>query len=143
MLAILAVVAVYVALAYLLVPAIWSWRLGDAPRDPHMLTVTEQGIPGDPINIGLVGERRDILHAFTAAGWSPADAVTLRSSLEIGESVILDRPYADAPVSPLFFDGRRQDLAFEKADGTSADRRNHIRLWRTAQTGADGRSLWL
>ncbi|HEV7251498.1 MAG TPA: LssY C-terminal domain-containing protein [Mesorhizobium sp.] len=64
-----------------------------------------------------------------AAGRLPADLVTLRTSIEIISSFVLDRPYPNAPVSPLFFQGRRQDLALEKALGKSADRRQHVRFW--------------
>jgi hypothetical protein len=39
--------------------------------------------------------------------------------VEIIGSVLLDRPYKSAPVSPLYFEGRHEDLAFEKADGNS------------------------
>ena len=34
-----------------------------------------------------------------AAGWSPADAVTLRTGVEIVGSVLFDHAYADAPVA--------------------------------------------
>ena len=84
-----------------------------------------------------------MVSAFHAAGWYPADPVTLRTSVEIIGSVPLDRSYNDAPVSPLYFDGRREDLAFEKPDGTSADRRQHVRLWMVLQHGADGGPVWL
>ena len=93
-----------------------------------MVTRTAQGIPGDPINVGLVGAKADVLCAMHAAAWYPADPITFRSSVEIIGSVVLDRPYRDAPVSSLFYDGRREDLAFEKPDGTSADRRQHVRF---------------
>jgi hypothetical protein len=58
-------------------------------------------------------------------------------------SVILDRPYRDAPVSPLYYDGRREDLAFEKPVGTSADRRHHVRFWEVLKEGQEGRPVWL
>ena len=35
----------------------------------------------------------------------------------------------EAPVSTLLFEGRKQDLAFEKPVGQSADRRHHVRFW--------------
>ena len=41
-----------------------------------------------------------MLCAMHAAGWQPADPVTLRSSVKIVGSVVLDRPYLEAPVSP-------------------------------------------
>ena len=78
-----------------------------------------------------------------AAGWSPADPITLETSLEIAGSVLLDRPYRDAPVSPLFDQGRREDLAFGKEVGSSADQRHHVCFWKTLDSGSEGRPLWL
>jgi hypothetical protein len=62
-----------------------------------------------------------------AAGCFPADPITLRTSVETIGSVVLRRAYPDAPVSNLFYDNRREDLAFEKADGRSASRRHDDR----------------
>jgi LssY C-terminus len=138
------VIAGYLVISYLVLPATWS-RIEHEPGLPKrpMVTSTAQGIPGDAINVGLIGTREDVIAAFHAAGWYPADPITLRSSLEIVGSVLLDRSYKDAPVSPLYFDGRREDLAFEKAEGVSADRRQHVRLWQVLQSGVDGRPVWL
>jgi hypothetical protein len=140
----LAVVLAYTFLAYLALPALWSHyehqkRLADLP----MVTRTAQGIPGDPINVGLVGDKRDVLCAMQAAGWYPADPVTLRSSIAIAGSVLLDRPYRDAPVSPLFYLGRREELAFEKLVGGSADHRHHVRFWKVLDQGQEQRPVWL
>jgi len=137
-------VTAYTLLAYLILPAIWTHyehqkRLADLP----MVTLTAQGIPGDPINVGLVGDAKDVLCAMRAAGWYPADPVTLRSSIEIAGSVLLDRPYRDAPVSPLYYLGRREDFAFEKPVGSSADHRNHVRFWKVLETGEEKRPVWL
>ncbi|MEA2910147.1 MAG: hypothetical protein QOJ15_2228 [Bradyrhizobium sp.] len=140
----LVVVGAYTLLAYLLLPALWSHHehqkgLATLP----MVTRTVQGIPGDPINVGLIGDNLDVLCAMQAAGWYPADPVTLRSSIEIAGSVLFDRPYRDAPVSPLFYRGRREDLAFEKPDGNSADRRHHVRFWKVLDQGEENRPVWL
>jgi hypothetical protein len=138
------IVMAYTLLAYLILPAVWTHyehqkRLADLP----MVTLTAQGIPGDPINVGLVGDAKDVLCAMQAAGWYPADPVTLRSSIEIAGSVLLDRPYRDAPVSPLYYLGRREDLAFEKPVGSSADHRHHVRFWKVLEAGEEKRPVWL
>jgi hypothetical protein len=138
------IVMAYTLLAYLILPAVWTHyehqkRLADLP----MVTLTAQGIPGDPINVGLVGETKDVLCAMQAAGWYPADPVTLRSSIEIAGSVLLDRPYRDAPVSPLYYLGRREDFAFEKPVGSSADHRHHVRFWKVLEAGEEKRPVWL
>ena len=78
-----------------------------------------------------------------AAGWRPADPVTLSSSARIVGSVLFDRPYLDAPVSPLFYENRKQDLAFEKPDGKSARTRHHVRFWKAIDAGDDGLPVWL
>jgi hypothetical protein len=138
------VLAAYGIMAYIVLPLTWTHyehQKGLAGRP--MVTRTAQDIPGDPINVGLVGAREDLLCAMHAAAWYPADPITLRSSVEIVGSVILDRPYRDAPVSSLFYEGRREDLAFEKPVGTSADRRHHVRFWEVLKAGQEGRPVWL
>ncbi|TPK49127.1 MULTISPECIES: LssY C-terminal domain-containing protein [unclassified Mesorhizobium] len=136
--------ATYLGLAYVAAPEFWTFRdRGFRSQSFEMVTHTPQGIPGDPINVGLIGTQKEVVHAFAVAGWDTADAVTLRTAIDIGESVLFSRPYPDAPVSRLLFEGRAQDLAFEKPVGGSADRRHHVRFWQTDATGDDGRPLWL
>ena len=140
----LGILALYLLIAYLVLPRLWlhhEHQPGLATKDA--VTHTSDGIPGDPLNVGLVGDKSEVLRAMKDAGWVPADAITLQSSIEISVSVVLDRPYAEAPVSPLFYDGRKQDLAFEKPIGTSADRRNHVRFWEVLEKGLEGRPVWL
>jgi len=109
-----------------------------------MVTRTKQGIPGDPINFGLVGSKDDLACAFAAAGWRAANPVTIKSSLKIVGSVAMRRPYAAAPVSALYYADRKEDLAYELAAGRSADKRHHVRLWQISGEGSDpARPLWL
>ncbi|MDX8447783.1 LssY C-terminal domain-containing protein [Mesorhizobium captivum] len=136
--------AFYLAFAYLAAPEFWTWReRGFRTQRFEMVTHTPQGIPGDPINVGLIGTKKEVVHAFAVVGWDTADAVTLRTAIDIGESVLFSRPYPDAPMSRLLFEGRAQDLAFEKPVGDSADQRHHVRFWQTNTVGDDGRPLWL
>ena len=140
----LLVVLAYTLLAYGLLPLFWTHyeHQKDLATLP-MVTRTAQDIPGDPINAGLVGDLRDVVCAMHEAGWYPADPITLKSSIEIVGSVLLDRPYHDAPVSNLYYLGRREDLAFEKPVGASADRRNHVRYWKVLDQGEEKRPVWL
>jgi hypothetical protein len=137
-------VLVYTALAYVVLPAFWThYEDQKGLADLPMVTRTVQGIPGDPINVGLIGNEKEVLCAMNDAGWFPADPVTFRSSIEIAGSVLLDRAYHDAPVSPLLYLGRREDLAFEKPVGTSADHRHHVRFWKVLDKGQEQRPVWL
>lgn len=135
---------IYLAAAYLALPFMWTHYEHQKGLDGlPMVTRTAQGIPGDPINVGLIGDSKDVLCAMHEAGWYPADPVTLRSSIAIVGSVLLDRSYQDAPVSNLYYQDRREDLAFEKPAGHSADKRHHVRFWKVLDSGAEGRPVWL
>jgi hypothetical protein len=79
---------------------------------------------------------------MTAAGWFPADPITLRSSLRIAVDSVLRRPDDDAPVSNLYLFGRQQDLAFEQPVGGSPRQRHHVRFWRWDKL-VDDRPAWV
>src|ERR1700732_4469134 len=96
------VLIAYLLLAYVILPALWSHHehepgLASLP----VVTRTASGILGDALNVGLVGRKEDVLRAMHAAGWFPADPITLRTSIEIVGSVVLDRPFHAAPCAPL------------------------------------------
>jgi hypothetical protein len=144
LLTLLATVALYTAIAYIALPALWThYEHQKGLATLPMVTRTAQGIPGDAINVGLIGDEKEVLCAMNAAGWFPADPVTLKSSIEIAGSVLFDRAYKDAPVSNLYYLGRREDFAFEKPAGTSADRRHHVRFWKVLERGEEARPVWL
>ncbi len=134
----------YAIIAYVVLPLTWThYEHQKGLAGLAMVTRTAQDIPGDPINVGVVGNRDDVLCALHAAVWYPADPITFESSVKIIGSVILRRPYRDAPVSSLYYDGHREDLAFEKPVGGSADRRHHVRFWEVLKEGQEGRPVWL
>jgi LssY C-terminus len=138
------VLGIWLMLAYIILPLIWRHyehnpALADAPKT----TLTGQGIPGDPLNVGLIGAEEDVIRALHSAGWSPADPITLGSCIRIATSVVFKRPDPDAPVSALYLFSRRQDLAFEKPVGGSARHRHHVRFWKWVDGGRAGRPLWI
>ncbi|MBV8662821.1 MAG: LssY C-terminal domain-containing protein [Hyphomicrobiales bacterium] len=138
------VAALYLSIAYEAMPAFWRhYEHQGGLADRPMITQTALGIPGDALNVGLVGQREDLICAMRAAGWRPADAVTWRSSAKIASSVLLRRAYPTAPVSNLFYEGRRQDLAFQEASGLSPSTRHHVRFWQVLAAGDEGAPVWL
>jgi len=142
--ALLACLGLYIAAAYWLAPLVWRhFEHQRAIADLAMTTFTALGIPGDALNVGLEGSQEDVVCAMHAAGWFPADPVTVKTSLKIVGSVLLDRAYAQAPVSDLFYQGRREDLAFEKPSGKSPGTRHHVRFWKVVEAGDNGRPVWL
>ena len=106
------------------------------------VSFTEEGIPGDPLNVALAGSRADVVRAMRAAGWSLADPITFRSGLRDAHSVLFGRPYETAPMSTHYLGERPQDLAFEKTVGGSPRRRHHVRFWRTV-SASDAAALWI
>jgi hypothetical protein len=135
----------YLLIAYLILP--FGWRrygrrhppLDDIPR----ITRTGADIPGDPLNVALVGSETDLEKILLAANWHPADPLTFRSCLKISGASVLKRQYEEAPVSSLYLKGRKQDLAFQQAVGNSPRHRHHVRFWRTQKLDSDGRPVWV
>jgi hypothetical protein len=139
------VLIVWLVAAYLLLPALWTRydHRHPALEDIPGVTHTGSGIPGDPLNVALVGSKAQVMRIFVAAKWYPADPLTLESCLEIAEASVLKRPYDAAPVSNLYLFGRKEDLAFEKPVGDNPRERHHVRFWRTDKPDADGRPVWV
>ena len=125
--------ALWFALAYGGLPRLWSHHEHKlmAARS-QIVAYTAQDIPGDPVNLRLHGSAAAIKCAFAHAGWPAAEPVSARTGFKIVASVLLDRPYPDAPISPLYVADEPQDLAFEHAAGKSADKRHHVRFWQVA-----------
>ena len=96
---------------------------------------------GDPLNIVLIGRPSQVMASLSHSGWSfthRIDWTTIRR--EISAAVAGSR-YPNAPVSDLYVFGRAQDLAFQRARFTLAQR-NHMRLWLAPYT-FNGLSVWV
>jgi hypothetical protein len=138
-------IVVYLGAAYLALPMFWLRytrhhpALGEIPYITH----TVDGIPGDPLNVALMGTATDLKTIMLAAYWHPADALTLRSRLEIADAAVFEHPYDDAPVSDLFLWGRKEDMAFEQPVGNDPRQRHHVRFWRSDKLDPDGRPVWV
>jgi hypothetical protein len=141
---VLVVVAAYLVVAYLLLPQFGKEEARQHPdlRDGARLTHTADGLPGDPLNVALVGIEEDVIRALLTAGWRPADRLSFRSSVRIVVDTVIDQPDPDAPVSNLYLFGRKEDLAYEKPIGHSPRERHHVRFWRTEQRD-EGRPIWM
>jgi hypothetical protein len=139
------VLVLYLLVAYVLVPA--GWRRY-AHRHPAMddvpgITCTSAGIPGDPLNVALIGTEPAVKTIMLAAKWYPANPLDLRSDLKIAADTVLKRPDDRAPVSNLYLWGRKEDLAFEQPVGDNPRKRHHVRFWRGAKAASDGRPVWV
>jgi hypothetical protein len=126
-------------------PALWKRYVRRHPslRDLPGITHTKNGIPGDPINMALIGTQAEVLQIMLAAKWYPADPLTLRSCLRIAKASVFKRRYDKAPVSNLYLWDRKQDLAFQQPVGADPRKRHHVRFWRSDKVDEDGRPVWV
>jgi hypothetical protein len=92
-------------------------------------SITGDGLPGDPVNVVLIGTLAQLRSAFAAAGWIQADRLGLLSSWRMARAFVFNSPYPAAPFSTLYLFGRGQDIGFQKAIDNSPRKRHHIRFW--------------
>ena len=118
-------IAAYVVLPRLVRMALKILQRRHVPR----YTITGDGLPGDPVNLALVGDFAQLRAAFSAAGWAEADQLSLASSWRMTRAFVLNSPYPTAPFSTLYLFGRGQDVGFQKAIDNSPRQRHHIRFW--------------
>lgn len=139
-----ALVAIWLMSAYVALPLAWRGYAHEHPAFEDVPNISYDGDdhPGDPVNLALECSAEDLQRAMHAAGWFPADPVTLKSSLEIALATVLRRPYEDAPVSPLYLNGKKQDFSFEQPIGHDPRRRRHVRFWKTEHLDRVGRPAW-
>ncbi len=127
---VLALAFSYAAAAYIILPQ--SVHLGlkilHRKRVPSF-TLTGDGLPGDPVNVVLVGTLTQLRAAFAAAGWTEADPLSIRSTWRMVRAFVLNTPYPSAPFSTLYLFGRGQDIGFQKCINNSPRRRHHVRFW--------------
>jgi LssY C-terminus len=135
----------YYLLAYLVLPNVWRLIEHRHPALDTLAThaVTRDGIPGDAINIALIGTEATLQRSLLASGWMPADPITLESSLRIAADSVVHRSYETAPVSNLYYWGHKPDLVFEQMIGGDPRRRHHVRFWKSSELDDLGRPLWV
>jgi hypothetical protein len=126
----IAVAFTYAVAAYLILPR--AVRIGLRILQRHRVpsyTITGDGLPGDPVNLALVGTLEQLRAAYATAGWAEADRLNIASSWRMVRAFLLNRPYPTAPFSTLFLFGRAQDVGFQRAIDDSPRKRHHIRFW--------------
>ncbi|GMQ76312.1 MAG: hypothetical protein BMS9Abin01_1584 [Gammaproteobacteria bacterium] len=100
-------------------------------------TKTALGARQQPIGLAVIARDESTLRAaFSRAGWRDADRPNFSSLAKLIRSGLSD---VTAPVAPAFWDGRINDLAFEKGLESPAGKRIlAVQLWRTPYETANG-----
>ncbi len=116
--------------------------LREALRTLPCCTTSEDGQKqGDPLNLVLIGNSNHLFPPFVRRGWHYAEDSYLRSVWKTLNSFLFGKHYRYSPVSNLYFMGRKQDIALQKARGT-IHQRNHLRLWLTDMR-FEGKEVWV
>lgn len=145
---ILAVALTYGIAAYLVLPRVvrMGLKILQRKRVPRF-AITGDGLPGDPINLLLIGTLEQLRAAFASSGWSEADRLGVASSWRMTRAFVLNSPYPTAPFSTLYLFGRGQDIGFQKCLDNSPRKRHHIRFWALSPARAEATlgtaSFWL
>lgn len=128
-----AIFLTYVLGAYVLVPAlIRLFRIVRPANHLPLYCVTPDGFASDPLNIGIMATRRELISAMEQAGWYVADPRRGHYMVRQILSTVYGWAYPNAPVSSLYLFGRKQDLAFEiPLHGAANGSRHHVRFWAT------------
>ena len=100
-------------------------------------TITGDGLPGDPVNLVLIGTIQQIQSAFATSGWVEADRLGLASSWRMTFAFVFNSPYPTAPFSTLYLFGRGQGIGFQKSIDNSPRKRYHIRFWALSLAHAE------
>ena len=113
---ILAVSLSYGLAAYVILPNVVRMSLKVLHRKlVPRYTITGDGLPGDPVNLVLIGTLRQLDDAFKKAGWSAADPLDVTSSWRMIRAFLFNAPYPTAPFSSLYLFGRKQDVGLRTA----------------------------
>jgi hypothetical protein len=127
---VLALSLTYGLAAYVILPRVVRMSLKILQRQlVPSFTITGDGLPGDPVNVVLVGTLQQLHAAFATAGWSTADRLGLASSWRMIRAFVLNSPYPTAPFSNLYLFGRSHDVGFQEPISDSPRKRHHIRFW--------------
>lgn len=128
----LAIFITYVLAAYVFIPAlIRLFRVIVPSRHLPLYCVTPDGFASDPLNVGIIATRRELITAMETAGWYVADRHSIKNVFRFVLSSLVGATYRNAPVSSLYLFGRKQDIAFEIPIENKLGHRHHVRFWAT------------
>ncbi|HKV04165.1 MAG TPA: LssY C-terminal domain-containing protein [Candidatus Acidoferrales bacterium] len=130
--------------------------IAGGPAETHISSITPdllaeiprrvsdpQHNPGDMVNILLVGTQDAVVQAFAAAGWVHVDSSVKDTMLAGLMDSFQKKDYLTMPMSTLYLFDRPQDYGFAHAEAVRvAMSRNHLRVWKSPYTAADGQQVW-
>jgi hypothetical protein len=96
---------------------------------------------GDPLNLVVIGEFEDLITIFGFSSWDETSALTPASGFSMFKAFLTGENDRYSPISPLYYRGHPQDIAFQKTRN-SINQRLHFRLWYTP-VRYNGKPVWV
>ena len=96
---------------------------------------------GDPLNLVVIGELENLIAIFTSLDWDETSALTAGSGLSMAKAFLTGENDRYSPISPLYYHGHPQDIAFQKTRD-NINQRLHFRLWYTPMR-YNGKPVWM
>ena len=108
-------------------------------------TETISGEQQEPLNVIIVvRDDAALRHALETAGWKAADPVSFSSLAKTAKALLFNENYPTAPMTPSFWNGRVNELVFEKPTLRQTVRqRHHVRFWRTNLATGDNKRVYV
>ena len=99
----------------------------------------------EPVSIILhAPDDTSLPNIMIAAGWQLSDPPTIRTLSRAAMAAWMNRPYATAPITPIFWNGWPQDFAFERSVPAEGLRqRHHARFWRVPSHDGGGHQTYV
>lgn len=89
--------------------------------------------PTENINfIFFAKDDKNIINIFNKWNWNHSDKFNYNSLKMIWNNLLFQKPYDEAPMTPIFWNNKTQDFSFQKLPNDKDIRyRHHIRIWKT------------
>jgi hypothetical protein len=107
---------------------------------PYWTFSQRQSQPMDLVNLVYIGAEQEVDRAFTAAGWTGAQANSMRATVKVMRAIAENRGLQEAPMRMLLLDGAMPSMQLQQSLDTFA-KRDHLRIWARGEQ-FDGRQVW-
>jgi hypothetical protein len=105
---------------------------------------THNNIPGDPLNVALIGSEKSVNKAMLAAGWHPADPLTLGSLPAHRRRHRAAAPLHRRPGQlSVCLGTQNRTWRSSNRSATIPRQRHHVRFWRSKEVDRNGSPLWV
>lgn len=124
-----------------------SARVGEVFNDYKLPKFTETllGNPQEPFSFIVIADSDEqLIKSFQQANWLLAESANFNFLATAFKSIILNKAYPTAPMTPYFWQTYTNDFGFEEpTEVNSARYRHHARFWRTDFTTVDGKNIYV